>query len=383
MFAAKDIKTQTKNDYHKRNIYFFDNIIEEAICCEQKIKENCFNDYILKIDSIYDLTDKILNTECLSFINVLKNNRENYSSCDFFKNTITYCQSHEKEKQTVFHELAHYFDYLFSVPTLPAHGIGFLSALEYLLNKYDVISKNIFQHLLTNFNKKGYIKSKLPYVKNYYTVTEMTETDFDQEFENLVVDNACVESLKVREQIKFPTHPNVRKNVFEKETHYINLIKIFDDNQNTIRCIKVIVKKLGYELKTKKTKNYQVIISPKVKLSKSYSNTLSHETRKDFGEFSGIAIFMNDKNLDPELVVSLLKQNDIFKEQFMSEYDYHIYIRSDQTIFIGFCNYNFDNNFILKKIKDIKNLFKNKRLSYYHTKSLNDLNNSLENKTTL
>ncbi len=381
MFAAKDIKIQTKNDYHQRNIYFFDNIIEEAICCEQKLKENCSEEHILKIDSIYDLTDNILNTECLSFIKVLKNNCENYSNCDFFKNTITYCQSHEKDKQTVFHELAHYFDYLFSVPTLPAHGIGFLSALEYLLNKYDVISNNLFQHLLTNFNKKGYIKSKLPYIKDYYTVAEMSETNFDNEFENLVNDNACVESLNVREQIKFPTHHNVRKNVFEKDTYYINLIKIFDDNQNTIRCIKVIVKKLGYELKTKK--NYQVIISPKVKLSKSYSNAFSHETRKGFGEFSGIAIFMNDKNLDPELVVSLLKQNKIFNDIFMTEYDYHIYIRSDNTIFIGFCNYNFDNNFILDKIKDIKNIFKGKRLSYYHSKSLNDLNNSLENRTTL
>lgn len=374
MYQASYFKIETRKDAYQNKTYIFDNFIEAAIDLKKEIGME--QDNVLQFDNIIELTQEILKREKIPNIEVSMNRSNVSSYCDFKARKITFSQAHANLQETAVHELAHYFDALFSVTKLPAHHIGFLSAFEYLLDKYDIVSKDFFEKLLIEFKNK--FRKNLPFVKDYYQVTDIDEDSYLDELDNLFDDESVIPHL-YNDYIVCPTDTLISKTVFEKNDHYINFIKIKDSNNDGIRFIKVIVKKLGFEMKARK-KQKCMVISPKFNMYQNYSGSLTRTINTQNCFYSGIAISLLDDKLDATIIASLLEKSQPINK--LTKDEYSIYIRQDNTIFIGFEYYDFcyySPNKINDVIKQIKKVLKEKRLSYYHAKSIDDFSNATDN----
>lgn len=362
MFKATHFKKEISNDSFKNKIYLFDKYIEMAM----EIHRNESSNPLFGIKEAIPFTQFILGLEKIPNIQVSLNNLESTSTCNVYRKEIKFSNFHANNQEVALHELAHYFDALFGVTKLPDHHIGFLSAFEYLLSKYNLINKGSISKLAKIYYEKT--GTKLPFVKDYYKVFDISELEYSQELDHLTAEN---KKLKPKINHRFSVQDTlISKFVFNETDHYVNLICIKNNKKQNVRFIKVIVKKLGFELKEDKKVDTQMVISPKFTMYQDHFGRIEKTRAKNFISHSGFAFKSPDNKLEFGLFCDVLQQTNTLSK--LDTDVYSIYIKHNNTIFLGFDYYYFNHEDVLSIIKELKNELKKKRIHYYQAKSIED-----------
>lgn len=367
MYQPSAFKTPTTNDTYRKKVYLFDTYLDQAIQAQKVIGNK---HHYLSIEDTKELAQAILNNEKLHNVRITENSSTNTSTCSFYQNTISFAKSHLNNQEIALHEIAHYIDDLFTATKKSGHHAGFLAALEYLMDKYQFISKSLFKNLTRSFYH--HYKIKVPYIENFYQVTDLNQDEYNQELEFYADNFNKLDSHKTPP----PPSPLICKNVFEQPDRFITFIAIYDQMQNPLRFIKVVIKKLAYEMSNKikkiKTKEYAVLMSPIFGISEDHHRRMKRTTRKSHMLYRGVALSMQMEHLKPDLILDLIKKQSPLKS--LSEFQCRYYIDCFDNLFIAFDNYLYETKDIQNKIKELKEFFKQKRITYYQAKSIYEMN---------
>ena len=354
MLAISEFKSAPSSDYSKHKVYQFDTLLEFAIKTYiSTINNSNFSDLHDTVHSI-DLTNKIFELEHIQNFKVSQNNLDRTSNCSF--NKITFCHSHIFNQEVAFHEMAHFFEHIYSAINLPSHHISFLATLEYLLDKYDFLNKSNFKFIVKEYNKIS--GEKIPYIEDFLKITEHNFFDYDTVRHSLTID----QNYSQCKTDKFFRYDYFERIIFETTDHYVTLL-INKNNTNTFQ--KIIQKKLAFEIKN--DKYYDLIISPKFTAYREYGR-IHLSTSKNYYTHDAFAISIESEHFDSYLLIDLIEK----ELNFNSNNGFTVNRQSDKVIVVAIYSDNGNANNLISLLSD---LFKRKRISYYKTKSKNDFAN--------
>lgn len=354
MLATSEFKSAPSSDYFKQKVYQFDTLLEFAIKTYiSTINNSIFADLHDTVHSI-DLTNKIFELEHVENFKVSQNKLDGTSNCSF--NEITFCQSHLFNQEVAFHEMAHFFEHIYSAIKLPSHHISFLATLEYLLDKYDFLNKSNFQFIVKEYNKIS--GEKIPYIEDFLQITEHNFSDYDTFLQFLTIDQKYSQC----KTDKFFRYDSFERIIFETTDHYVTLLT---NKNNTKTFQKIIQKKLAFEIKN--DKYYDLIISPKFTAYREYDR-IHLSTSKHNYTHDAFAISIESEHFDSYLLIDLIEK----ELNFNSNNEFTVTRQSDKVIVVA--TYS-DSRNSHNLISTLSELFKSKRISYYKTKSKNDFAN--------
>lgn len=358
MFDPSYFKTpiNRNHDTHKSSVYEVDSFISDVL------KGNLAH---LDVNSMSEL---IMQNEGLDFIRIEENNKERTSSCSFFRRLIDFSPNHINKPIVAIHEFAHFIDDLFSAIDLPSHHIGFLSAYDYLINKTLFKGKkiNLVETAVDSFNDFSGCRN-IPYIRDYYQVKDISEEEYNNLLKSLP--NKMTPLNNNSFSLTYGEKRDYTKTGFDLNDHYINLIHLHSGN----RYIKVIVKKLGFEIKKKEMKEYDFIISPTFMFT--YCNSKpTRTTSQHHACYNGIILHEINKDKIDRLVKIITNSNTLKGAQFYFEIEY---MNQDSVgIFIDYdAFYRNEINTIFSKIKKE---IKKEGFSFYQSKSKADLDHQLK-----
>ena len=363
MLATSEFKSAPSSDYFKHKVYQFDTLLELAIktyiatmnmvSIQNKNHNYDFADLHDTIHAI-DLTNKIFELEHVQNFNVSQNKLDRTSNCSF--NKITFCHSHIFNQEVAFHEMAHFFEHIYSAINLPDHHVSFLSTLEHLLDKYNFLNKSTFKLMVQEYNKIS--GEDIPYIENFLNITEHNFSDYDSILHSLTLDNNYTQYQSTR----FFRYNYFERIIFETTDHYVTLLT---NKNNTKTFQKIIQKKLAFEIKN--DKYYDLIISPKFTAYREYDR-IHLSTSKNHYTHDAFAISIESEHFDSYLLIDLIEK----ELNFNSNNGFTVNRQSDKVIVVAIYSDNRNANNLISTLSD---LFKRKLISYYKTKSKNDFAN--------
>lgn len=358
MLSSADFKTPAVSDSFKNKVYAFDEFIRFSI--RQHIHLNTKPEMLssnpnfdklglTNIKSAVDLTNKVLEAENIKGFGVSISKQEYTSTCYFDR--ITFGLTHINNEEVAFHEMAHLFESIFCVKKLPSHHVSFLATLEYLLDKYDFLSKSIFKKLVKIFVENT--GKKLPYIEDFFIIKYISYSDYLNEVASIKENKEYISLDAI-----FKILPqNLNKVCFEHNDHYINFV--INSNTEIPTVTKVIQKKLPYE---KKQKEYDLIISPKYMGYKDYFG-IEQTTNHYHKEFNAFAICINSKYFNSDILEDIILK--IKEVEQLEDFFIQVNVKNDNCLVIGIRD-TFKTEGLMEII--FKTL-KQKRISYYKTKN--------------
>lgn len=286
-FKTSDLKKSTTRDSYRAVVYDFDNSINQNINFENTI----FKDYKRSID----IVDFIVKDLSLG-VNV-KSKTSNGSHYWALYNEIAISNGHNDLKShgyIAFHEIAHFLDDLFFKNILPAHHSSFLFCYEYILDYYNVISKEKFAKIVKHFNSANFFSRRLPYIQNFAEIQKTTNFDYQADLNNFkkrFFDYGKTFSFKNFKSLIFTVNN-------KKYNHIIN-----KENNKTLKVVRNI---LPFEKKSKK----ETISFSNVRIMDWNGEVVK---RMEYGGWFGFNIKFDKKlNVDEELREKL---NDLIKSE--------------------------------------------------------------------
>lgn len=381
MYKTTDFKKAITKDYFINRVYCFDSILSGAIVDYLLLQEHNIQNgfpankhqHLFKIENTIELTQKILSNENFFNVNVRENTNNNESNCSFQHFIINFCKDHLNNKEIAFHEMAHFFAALITHEAIPSHHVLFMSLLEWLLDKYGFLPKVLFENLVKKHHKT--YKSKLPYIKDFLSVTELTSEQCLKEIyfleQQLWIEDSNVFALTPYVSCKAD---NISRQIYELEDVFITFVSCKKTNTHK----KFIVKKLDYQ-KRKKEIHSDLIFSPIYKTNANYSYGISlSKTKSKYFEFlsTHILIKNNDKEILNTDILHKLIDNTFLNFKEKNKDSIIIDIRKySNSIVIGFDPFYFFDIDIKNFIKLLKNEIKKNNLTYKSINTLTDFDN--------